>query len=101
MKIFLALLTKAGKIKKILAYIYAAVAAAEAALQIIVNNMDPEKDHEKIEKHQKILRYLGIGLSAIDKIMGWVGAKHIEKPAELTIDDLSIALDSEIDGIDK
>ena len=78
MKLILALLTKAGKISKILGYIYTGLIAANSALEVIIGSL-PEA---KANKLKKIMKFMAVGADAIETILNWIGKKEVIANAE-------------------
>lgn len=86
MKYIFKLLTKAGKISKILGYIYTGLLAASAALEVLVNSL-PEN---KIKKFKKALKFVTVGADAIRKVLGWLGKEDLIENAENEARELTI-----------
>lgn len=102
MKFFFKLLTKAGKISKILGYIYTGLLAASSALEVLVNSL-PE---EKIKKFKKALKYVTIGSDALRRVLEWLGQDTAiinaeDEARELTIREFQEELSLELNNIEE
>ena len=78
MKFLFKLLTKAGKIARILEYVYTGMLAAISAMNVLVENL-PE---EKVKKIRKALKFVNVGADALRTVLGWFGMERSIENAE-------------------